>query len=123
MTKRTSEEEIIEKVTADFAYKVVGGEKASTPENENALYPKGVDPGVVDDETTSRGDWTPYSQRQRKVAAILIRKYQNEHEMSLQEATAEAFKQVGDPENLDMSVFKKIKSTIPAPRRDDELTH
>jgi hypothetical protein len=96
-----------------FQYKVEGGEKASIPENEKSLYPKGVDPGVVDEQHTSRGDWTPYSQRQRKVAAILIRKFQTEQGMSLSDATAAAFKEVGDPENLDLSEFKKIKKTVP----------
>ncbi len=103
-------------------YKVEGGEKASLPENDKALYPKGVDPGVVDESHTARGDWSPYSQRQRKVAAILIRRFQSEQSMSLSEATEEAFKHVGDPENLDLDKFKSLKKTIPNIKKGPEET-
>lgn len=120
-TKQTHEEEI-----EDFVpeYRVEGGEKASLPESENTIYPKGVDPGIAREDVTSRGDYSPYSQRQRKVAAILARKFQNEQNMSLSEALNEAFKQVGDPENLDLEEFKKIKKTVPTiHRKRGDVTH
>lgn len=112
-----------EKESFKSKYKVEGGEKASIPENDKALYPKGVDPGVADEELTARGDWTPYSKRQRKVAAILIRKFQNEQGMTLEEATTEAFKQVGDPENLDLNQFKSIKKTVPDLSKHSDIKH
>jgi hypothetical protein len=117
-TEKSSEKKVFE-----VKYKVDGGEKASIPESDKALYPKGVDPGVADEDVTSRGDWTPYSKRQRKVAAILIRKFQNEQGLSLQEATVAAFKEVGDPENLDLSEFHKLKKTVPDLVKHPEIKH
>lgn len=67
---------------------------------EESLYPEGVDPSIVDEEHNSRGQWSPYSEKQRKAAAVLIRQFQAKG-MSLQEATIQAFKAVGEPEHMD----------------------
>ena len=79
--------------------------------NKDSMYPEGVDPNAVDDSHNARGQWSPYSEKQRKAAAVLIRGYQSSG-MSLKEATDEAFKVVGEPENIDevtQGKQKKIK--------------
>lgn len=67
---------------------------------EESLYPEGVDPSIVDEEHNSRGQWSPYSEKQRKAASVLIRQFQGEG-MSLLDATTKAFKAVGEPEHMD----------------------
>jgi hypothetical protein len=64
------------------------------------LYPEGVNPKLVDKEHNARGQWSPYSEKQRKAAAVLSKKYQSEG-MSLNDALEKAFKEVGDPELID----------------------
>lgn len=75
-------------------------EKSSEKKEVKPLYPEGVDPNLVDETHNARGQWSPYSEKQRKAAAVLIRGYQASG-MSLKEATDEAFKVVGEPENID----------------------
>jgi hypothetical protein len=75
-------------------------EKSSEKKEFKSLYPEGVDPNLVDETHNARGQWSPYSEKQRKAASVLIREYQA-NGMTLLEATNEAFKAVGEPENMD----------------------
>jgi hypothetical protein len=80
--------------------KIKGGIEASQPSDPNSLYPNGVDPSISDEDHNARGQWSPYSEKQRKAAAVLIRRYHGEG-MTLQEASTKAFKEVGEPEFID----------------------
>ena len=84
--------------TIKSGHGVVGGKAASQPADPDSLYPNGVDPSVSDDLHNARGKWSPYSEKQRMAAAVLIKRYQNEDGLSLQEATKKAFHEVGEPE-------------------------
>lgn len=68
--------------------------------DNDGLYPKGVDPSLVDEEHNSRGQWSPYSEKQRKAAAVLSKRYQSEG-MTLVESLKKAFSEVGEPELID----------------------
>lgn len=96
MTIKKSRSEIKD----EEVHKVKGGLEASRPSDPNSLYPDGVDPSLADEEHNSRGQWSPYSEKQRKAAAVLIRQFQSKG-MNLQQATNEAFKAVGEPEHID----------------------
>lgn len=99
MTRETSESDtkVIYKTSGR---EIHGGLEASQPSDPNSLYPDSVDPGLSDEEHNSRGQWSPYSEKQRKAAAVLIRQYQNKG-MNLQDATRKAFEDVGEPEFMD----------------------
>ena len=77
-----------------------GGKEASSSTDPNSLYPDGVDPRLSDEDHNTRGQWSPYSEKQRKAAAVLIRQYRNRG-MTLQDATDRAFEEVGEPELID----------------------
>lgn len=86
-----------------------GDEKSSQSNDLNSLYPDGVDPSLSDEEHNSRGKWSPYSEKQRMAAAVLIRRYQNEDGMSLEDAQAKAFHAVGEPDFIDQVTNGKDK--------------
>lgn len=67
---------------------------------EKVLYPEGVDPKKSDQTHNARGQWSPYSEKQRKAAAVLARRYEAEG-MDLVDALAKAFEEVGEPEFID----------------------
>lgn len=87
-----------------------GGKSASSPSDPDSLYPEGVDPTLADEGHNSRGQWSPYSEKQRKAAAVLIRRYQNQG-MNLQQATSKAFEEVGEPEHIN-EVTKGRESNV-----------
>ena len=68
--------------------------------DNKSLYPQGVDPNKSDQTHNARGQWSPYSEKQRKAAAVLAKRYESEG-MDLVDALAKAFEEVGEPELID----------------------
>lgn len=97
MAENIENEEYLKKVEQR---RKMGGKHASQPDDPDSLYPDGVDPTLADEGHNSRGQWSPYSEKQRKAASVLIRRYQKEG-LSLQKATEKAFDDVGEPELID----------------------
>lgn len=111
MVQSTRDNNVIPEVVAQPRH-IVGGKAASQPSDPDSLYPDGVDPSVADEVHNSRGQWSPYSEKQRKAAAVLIRRYQNKG-MNLQEATSRAFEEVGDPAYIDEVTQGRQKDSEP----------
>jgi hypothetical protein len=96
----SEKEALPEKMITKSGHGVIGGKAASQPNDPDSLYPEGVDPGIVDDFHNARGQWSPYSEKQRKAAAVLSKRYQADG-MSLSDALEKAFQEVGEPELID----------------------
>lgn len=75
---------------------------------EKNLYPEGVDPKKSDQTHNARGQWSPYSEKQRKAAAVLAKRYEAEG-LDLVDALAKAFEEVGEPELIDEVTHGKHK--------------
>jgi hypothetical protein len=75
---------------------------------EKSLYPEGVDPRKSDETHNARGQWSPYSEKQRKAVAVLARRYEAEG-MDLVDALSKAFEEVGDPEFINEVTHKESK--------------
>lgn len=81
---------------------------------DKSLYPEGVDPKKSDQTHNARGQWSPYSEKQRKAVAVLARRYEAEG-MDLVDALAKAFEEVGEPEFINEVAPKHVKSNINKP--------